>query len=189
MLCGWLVLLLLITVSPLATWLESAMVSHVLLQLPLLAIVGMGLGVQLPLVVVEGINRVNRGGIFGCICISYIFLFWMIPRWLDASLTSTVVAWSKYLSIVLGGLLLYLSWGKTHFVTRGVLKIECLAMLFRLGWLYLISPARLCNSYLLSDQVSLGRGFLAIALALSVTWLIPLFWAQRQSGRAHYTIT
>ena len=37
-------------------------------------------------------------------------------------------------------------------VTRGVFKIALLSMPQRLGWLYLISPNRLCNHYLLSDQ-------------------------------------
>ena len=48
-------------------------------------------------------------------------------------------------------------------------------MLYRLGWLYLISPDRFCNNYLLTDQIGLGRGMLVVGLALSLTWLIPVF--------------
>ena len=48
-------------------------------------------------------------------------------------------------------------------------------MLYRLGWLYLISPDRFCNNYLLTDQIWLGRGMLVVGLALSLTWLIPVF--------------
>ena len=59
---------------------------------------------------------------------------------------------------------------------RGLVKIEFLAMCFRLGWLYLISPDRLCNSYLLDDQVLLGRGLLVLGVALSITWLYPVFF-------------
>ena len=171
-----LIFALLITIGPGGDWLELSMVTHVLIQLPLLALIGVLLGGLMPSAIVYGLGRVNAGGIFGCICVSYLFLFWMIPRWLDASLTSDVVAYFKYLSLILGGIMLRHTWWRTHFITRGVLQIELLAMLYRFGWLYLISPERLCNSYLLTDQVWLGRGFLAIALALSITWFIPLFF-------------
>lgn len=165
----------LIAISPVGEWLESTMVSHVLVQLPLLVLLGVWFAHFFPARYLKGLDAINRGGIFGCITISFIFLFWMIPRWLDASLWATGVANAKYLSLFLGGFLLRVSWPNAHFIARGVLQLEFLAMLFRLGWLYLISPDRLCNSYLLSDQIWLGRGFLAIGLALSVSWLIPLF--------------
>ena len=171
-----LALVLCITISPISLWLEATMVRHVLVQLPLLILIGVCLAEFLPKQLVRGIGVINYGGIFGCICISYVFLFWMIPRWLDASLTEDWVAWIKYLSLICGGTLLRLSWPKANFITRGVLKIEFLAMLFRLGWLYIISPERLCNSYLLNDQLWLGRGFIVIALSLCITWLVPVFF-------------
>lgn len=177
-------LFLCITTSPVSRWLEATMVRHVLVQLPLLVLLGVWIAGQLPHYIVRSISVINLGGIFGCICISYIFLFWMIPRWLDASLTETWVAWSKYLSLLCGGVLFRLSWPKAHFITRGFLQIEFLAMLFRLGWLYLISPERLCNNYLINDQAWLGRSFLVIGLALSITWLVPIFfgsWAESRS--------
>ena len=191
-LSGAIALFVLVTSTPLSHWLEVTMVRHVLVQLPLLVVIGVILGGFLPHTFTKGINAINRGGIFGCICVSYIYLFWMIPRWLDASLADVYVAWGKYLCVVVGGALLRLSWPRAHFITRGVLKLEFLAMLARLGWLYLISPERLCNNYLFSDQVWLGRGFLAIGLALSITWLVPLFFSIESASsptRARFSST
>lgn len=173
-----------VSVSPLGSWLESIMVAHMLVQLPMLVLLGVWLGHGLPNSYWHWLEAVNRGGIFGCITFSFVFLFWMLPRWLDASLVSEAVAWGKYISLFIGGVLLRLSWPRAHFITRGVIQLEFLAMLYRLGWLYLISPNRLCNSYLLADQVWLGRGFLAIGLALSISWLIPLFLGGPASNRS-----
>tara|TARA_B110000261_G_C12961037_1_gene308550 strand:+ start:227 stop:838 length:612 start_codon:yes stop_codon:yes gene_type:complete len=173
---GLLLSLYLITVSPISTILESTMVGHVLLQLPLLVTIGLFAADVVPAKLKNMIILINAGGIFGCISITFIFLVWMIPRWLDASLVYETVALAKYASLIVGGVLLRMSWPIAHPITRGLLQIEFIAMLLRLGWLYLISPERLCNSYLLSDQIWLGRGLLIIAFALCLTWLIPIFF-------------
>tara|TARA_B110001469_G_scaffold104700_1_gene103703 strand:- start:1010 stop:1621 length:612 start_codon:yes stop_codon:yes gene_type:complete len=173
---GLLLSLYLIIVSPISTILESTMVGHVLLQLPLLVTIGMFAADVVPAKLKNMIILINAGGIFGCISITFIFLVWMIPRWLDASLVYETVALAKYASLIVGGVLLRMSWPIAHPITRGLLQIEFIAMLLRLGWLYLISPERLCNSYLLSDQIWLGRGLLIIAFALCLTWLIPIFF-------------
>ena len=165
-----------ITASPVGAWLESTMVGHVLLQLPLLVTIGLFAIDVLPTKLTNMVVLINAGGIFGCISITFIFLVWMIPRCLDASLAYESVALCKYLSLIVGGMLLRMSWPLAHPITRGLLQIEFITMLLRLGWLYLISPERLCNSYLLSEQIWLGRGFLIIALALCCTWLIPVFF-------------
>jgi len=82
----------------------------------------------------------------------------------------------KHLSLfALVGLPLGLSWQQSNFVIRGFVKIEFLSMLLRLGWIYLISPTRLCNIYSLGEQVLLGKALLGIAAVLTVYYLYPLF--------------
>ena len=123
------------------------------------------------------LEPLNGGGIPGILVVTFALAFWMIPRWLDASLQAPEVAAAKYVSLVaLAGMPLAWSWDRLHPIARGLVKIEFLAMCFRLGWLYLISPDRLCNSYLIDDQVLLGRGLLVIGIALSITWLYPVFF-------------
>ena len=170
-------LLLAIVATPLGSALATTMVGHVLVQIPLLVAVGFALGRYLEPNIDGILLRWNAGGIPGILLASFAIGFWMIPRWLDGSLTSTATEAAKYASLVLlAGLPLAWSWARLHPIARGVVKIEFLAMLFRLGWLYLISPDRLCNSYLLTDQTWLGRGLVLMAIALSITWLVPVFF-------------
>lgn len=166
-----------ITLSSFGEFLESSMPLHVLVEIPLL----ISIGLIISKVFYKPVNRffspINRGGIFGILLTTFVLAFWMIPRWLDASLTSEIVAWAKYLSLpFLVGVPLGLSWNILHPIARGVVKIEFLSMLFRLGWLYIISPDRLCNNYLINDQELLGKGFLIIGFILAISWLIPIFF-------------
>ncbi len=166
-----------IALTPFGTWLESRLVSHVLVEVPLLVTVGFGLGRCIEPRLRKALEPFNGGGIPGILLVTFALAFWMIPRWLDASLQAPEVAAAKYLSLVaLAGMPLAWSWDRLHPIARGLVKIEFLAMCFRLGWLYLISPDRLCNSYLIDDQVLLGRGLLVVGIALSITWLYPVFF-------------
>ena len=163
--------------TPLGTWLESRLASHVLVEIPLLVAVGFVLGRSIEPCWRKALEPLNGGGIPGILLVTFALAFWMIPRWLDASLQEPAVAAAKYVSLVaLAGMPLAWSWRRLHPIARGLVKIEFLAMCFRLGWLYLISPDRLCNSYLLDDQVLLGQGFLVLGVALSITWLYPVFF-------------
>ncbi len=178
----------LITLSPLGHWLESSMPMHVLVEIPLLIISGAILGKLMERPLKHISRQINIGGITGMLIASFTLAVWMVPRWLDASLTLQWVAWSKYLSLpLLVGLPLSISWSQLHPIARGVVKIEFLSMLFRLGWLYIISPERLCNNYLLDEQELLGQGFLIIGAALSVTWLIPVFFTYSERAPERLT--
>ena len=178
--------LLAIVATPLGSTLASTMVGHVLIQIPLLAAAGFLLGKILEPKIEATLRTWNAGGIPGILLASFAIAFWMIPRWLDGAVTSTAVDLVKYGSVVLlAGVPLGWSWDRLHPIARGVVKIEFLAMLFRLGWLYLISPDRFCNNYLLTDQVWLGRGLVIVGIALCITWMIPLFFGEfSQDGAA-----
>jgi len=170
---------LLIAVTPLGSVLEKSMVLHVLLEIPLLIVVGIVIGELSRSKVSFILGLLNRGGITGILVATFVLGFWMIPRWLDASLSNDTVAIMKYSMLPLAvGVPLAWSWQLLHPIARGVVKIEFLSMLYRLGWLYIISPNRLCNSYLVDDQELLGKGFLVIAVSLSITWLIPVFFGE-----------
>ena len=171
-----------IVATPLGERMTSTMPGHVLVQIPVVVAAGFVLGLRVEPRIRSALRTVNAGGIPGILLVSFTIAFWMIPRWLDGSLTSDTIAVAKYLSLaLLAGMPLAWSWSRLHPVARGVVKIEFLAMLFRLGWLYLISPDRFCNNYLLTDQVWLGRGMIVVAIALSITWVIPVFFGKFSS--------
>ncbi len=188
---GVLVVWAAVALTPIGTWLESNLATHVLVEIPLLVAVGFVLGRSIEPYCRKVLQPLNGGGIPGILIVTFALAFWMIPRWLDASLQVSAVAVAKYVSLVaLAGIPLAWSWRRMHPIARGLVKIEFLAMCFRLGWLYLISPDRLCNSYLIDDQILLGQGFLVVGIALSITWLYPVFfgpWAvssPREKGEA-----
>ena len=174
----WLALVL----TPLRSLLESSLPGHVLAQIPLLAALGYWLGRNRRERLEPWQRSWNGGGIAGILLTSFTIAFWMLPRWLDASLEDQAIAVAKYLSLpLLAGVPLALSWPRLHPIARALVKIELVAMLFRLGWLYLISPDRLCNNYLLAEQIMLGQAFLLLAVALSIFWLAPVFFGRQGS--------
>ncbi len=169
-----------IALTPIGRWLESTMAGHVLIEIPLLVAAGIALGARIETHLARLLRPCNGGGIPGVLIAAFALAFWMIPRWLDAALTDALLAMAKYVSLTcLVGMPLAWSWSRMHPIARGVVKVEFLAMLFRLGWLYLISPDRLCNNYLLDDQMRLGQGFLALGGALTIIWLVPVFFDLR----------
>ncbi len=173
--------------SPVSDWMESSMVSHILLELPLLIVVGFLIGTKIAHTNHLYLLKLNKGGILGFLLASFTLIFWMIPRWLDTSLNDDIWAYLKYITLIfLVGIPLAISWPVAHIVTKAVIKIEFLTMLFRLGWIYLISPERLCNNYLLQEQVWLGYGFIVIGITLAIYWVLPVFY--NPNHKLHYPI-
>jgi hypothetical protein len=174
---------LLLAAPPLQRMLEASMTAQMLVQIPLLAIAGMLLGKSLPESVASRIQPWNRGGVTGLIVVTFASACWMLPLSLDAAVVSPVADFAKFLTVpLLIGLPLAASWPRMSFVLRGVLLFEALATLFRMGWLYLISPVRLCNSYGLSDQQRLGKWLLiaGTALLLCIAW--RLLWGRPKAA-------
>ena len=154
--------------------LERDPVTHVLLLLPALATGGWLLARAL----VGNRARLRRADANALTLLGvFAILFWMLPRYIDASLTDPTVAAAKFVSIpLLVGAVFAVSWLQCHPFVRGFLKANALSMLGILAFVYTHAPVRICNSYLVSDQERLGFGFLTAALVLAVVWAIPLFF-------------
>jgi len=167
---------------PVKRALEASMTAQMLLQIPLLVAVGVFIARLLPIRATRVIADWNYRGIGGLVLATMTSMFWMLPRTLDAAVTDPLVAVAKYASApLLIGLPLALSWPRMGFIVRGVFLVECIATFFRLGWLYLISPDRLCNLYLLDDQQRLGQLLLLIGAALFVAIAWKLVWGRFDS--------
>ena len=153
--------------------LEADPVTHILVQLPLLAISGgllvAGLGGQNIPISDSWANAISWVAVFT-------ILIWMLPRSIDAALSDPVVELAKFVSIpIFVGGSFALGWGKSHPFLRGFLKANAISMLGVLSFLYVNAPVRICNSYLVADQERLGYAFLFAAFGLSIAWAIPLF--------------
>ena len=172
-------LLLALALPPVRHVLEASMTTQMLLQLPLLAAAGYLLGCALPVRAGASLAAWNYHGITGMVLASLASAYWMLPRLLDASVAEPAMVAAKFLSVpLLVGVALACSWPRSSFVVRGVFVLELLATLFRLGWLYLISPLRLCNNYLLHDQQRLGQLLLAAGAALFLWIAWKLLWGR-----------
>ncbi|GAA0889147.1 hypothetical protein [Rhodanobacter soli] len=162
--------------------LESSMTLQMLVQLPLLISTGYLLREAVPATLAAAIARWNRHGISGLVLASLAGMFWMLPRSLDAAVSLPWMAFAKFASVpLLIGLPLGLSWSHMGFIVRGVFLLELIATFFRLGWLYLVSPVRLCNNYLLDDQQRAGETMLVIGSVILAGVLAKLLWGRFNS--------
>jgi hypothetical protein len=174
-----LLLWLLLLAPPVRHALEASMTTQMLLQLPLLVGVGALLAQALPARAAQRAGAWNDRGMASLVLASLASAYWMLPRTLDASVNEPLLAAAKLLSVpLLVGLPFALGWPRMSFIVRGVFLLEFIATFFRLGWLYLIWPERLCNNYLLDDQQRLGESMLLIGVALFLAVAGKLLWGR-----------
>ncbi|MCC6304344.1 MAG: DUF1404 family protein [Rhodobacteraceae bacterium] len=159
-------LVLLALLPPVAGRLEARLPLQVLGQYPLLVAGGALAGAALA-------RRHGRGAGWSAAAAllagAAVLGFWMIPRWIDAAVALPSVRTLRALSLVLAaGLPLGWGWALAGPVLRGFALANAVPMLAVTGWILLVVPARLCNSFLVEDQRLLGRLQLALALAILV---------------------
>lgn len=166
-----------LAIPPMRHTLESAMTLQMLVQIPLLALAGWWLAQGTPGWLERPLAAWNHRGISGLLLASLTGMVWMLPLAMDAALDDPRVTLAKFLSVpLLIGAPIALSWPRAGFVVRGVVLIELIATMLRLGWLYLISPVRLCSNYLLDDQQRLGKILLVVGFAILLVLVWKLMW-------------
>lgn len=172
-------LLIVLAIPPVRTGMQTTMTLQMLAQLPLLAMAGWLLAEAVPRRIDDALARWNGSGIAGLLLASLVGMFWMLPRMMDVSVNEGGWMLAKFVSVpLLIGLPVALSWPHAGFVVRGVVLLEVIASAFRLGWLYLVSPERLCSNYLLGDQQRLGKYLLTIGVALCLVLAWKLMWGR-----------
>lgn len=172
-------LLIVLAIPPVRTGMQTTMTLQMLAQLPLLAVAGWLLAEAVPRRIDDALARWNGSGIAGLLLASLVGMFWMLPRMMDVSVNEGGWMLAKFVSVpLLIGLPVALSWPHAGFVVRGVVLLEVIASAFRLGWLYLVSPERLCSNYLLGDQQRLGKYLLTIGVALCLVLAWKLMWGR-----------
>lgn len=170
---GTLIAFSILLLPPIQHVLDGSMTVQMLLQIPLLIGTGYLLShTALARQLGQSVAGWNYNGISGLLLASLALIFWMLPRSLDAATGEPAMIAAKFITIpLLIGLPLGLSWPRTTFVIRGFFLAELIAMFFRLGWLYMISPVRFCNNYLLDDQQRSGEYMLVIGGA-TLAWVV-----------------
>ncbi len=172
-------LLLALASPPVRHLLQATMTAQMLVQIPLLVGAGALVRWQIPESALASIERWDYRGVTSVVLASTTAAFWMLPRLLDASVVEPMVDTAKYLTVPLFiGLPLALSWPRMNFIVRGLFLLEVTATIFRMGWLYMVWPDRLCNNYLLDDQQRLGEYLLIIGAGVCTLIAAKLLWGR-----------
>lgn len=169
-----LALLCLLALPGVRNFLEAGMTRHMLVQFPLLALTGFCLASALPRRWLARANRWNGYGITGLFAIALMLAILMIPRVLDLALVDIRIELAKWLALILCGAALRLSWQPAGLLVQGFFLGNVLPMTAVVGYLFESSPVRVCNAYLLDDQVWLGQGLVWIAAAIGLVWFAGL---------------
>lgn len=171
-----LALLALLLVPALRQWLTASMWRHMVLQFPLWMLAGAWLVAGLPSAARAHVARWNAHGISGLVGTGTVLAVLMVPRVLDLALVSLPIEAAKCAALLLAGAALRLSWRAAGLVVQGFFLGNLLPMMAVVGQLYIDSPLRLCNAYLLDDQARLGAWLVTAAAALAVGWLAKVAW-------------
>ena len=165
--------------------LQQNMLSHMLLQIPLLILIGIIVGL-----VIKTKNHIKINYSYalpGLLIASFSMLFWMLPRSLDASLSSSSYAIAKFITLpLLIGIPLALCWDAITPITKGFFITQIISMLMVLSWLYIESPVRLCNYYLINEQQQLGNALLFLTLLISLYWIAKLFFHTKPTATVEF---
>jgi hypothetical protein len=166
----------LLAAPPVTIALESSMVGHMLVQLPLLAFAGGLVARGLARPGGAGAGGFNAGGVAGLVAATLAASVWMLPRSLDGALTSTAIETAKFVTVpLLVGAPIALSWPRAGVLVRGLVWAHVVAMQLTLGWLYLVAPGRLCLGYRLDQQSLLGAALLGTAVAVALFLAVRAF--------------
>ncbi|OCA87687.1 hypothetical protein A8F94_07475 [Bacillus sp. FJAT-27225] len=164
-----LMLLVILALPPVANFLESIMIIHMHMQMPLLVISGFFIGRFFQLKFPQFFAKWNGNGVPGIMLFAIIMMYWMLPRAMDEALSEPLVELWKFVSLpLLAGVPLRDSWMKLTRNARNIVIAFFTAAFILMGWIYVMAPDNLCNSYLIIDQVILGWGYITTAICLII---------------------
>jgi len=171
-------------------WLEGTMTRHMLLQIPMLLAAGAAFARGLSPANQAGtgapfagrLRQWDENGIVGLSVFLLASAYWMIPRALDSAAASLPVDAGKAVALLLAGLLVPGSLARANTIIQLFFVGNFAWMSAIAGMLYQDTPQRLCNLYLIDDQIVAGTGLVALALAVPVLWGVRHF--RKDAGAA-----
>ncbi|MRH42553.1 hypothetical protein GH741_07635 [Aquibacillus halophilus] len=176
-----LVLYIFLALPPVANLLESIMIVHMHMQMPLLVASGFLMAGFFQLKFPNFLEKWNSNGIPGIILFVIIWSYWMLPRAMDEAITLQVVELFKFISLpFLAGVPLRDSWKKLSSIGKDIVYLYFIIMFIVMAWIYIGSESQLCNNYLLVEQKTLGWGSLAIAACMIIYLLQLIFIDQSE---------
>lgn len=176
------VLYIILVIPPVTLFLESIMLLHMLVQMPLLILAGYLLGKWALTRYKIFFHKWNTTGISGIIIVLFVTTYWMLPRAMDESLSVWYIELFKFISLPVAGLFFRDSWRKLQILGKAFLFLNYISMFGIMAWLYIDSPIQVCNNYLETEQQALGWGFLVITAGM-ILYIVQLtFTDQSEKG-------
>lgn len=171
-----LLLLLIVSIPYIRLWLEESMVGTMFIQYPILVASGFFLAKGFPKRWRNFFTYYNENGIAGIIIVLCVSIFWMLPRAMDAALNDPYMEMAKYLSLsFVVGVPLYYSWNLLGSISKSFIWTNLISKIFVMSWLYIVSPARLCNNYLVSEQQQLGKALFILGIVICIVFIGRVF--------------
>ena len=161
--------------------LEARMSLHMLVQFPLLVAAGFLLARALPGRWRRRVAAWNAHGIAGLLACALVLAVVMIPRLLDLALVDARIEAAKWLALLACGAALQLSWQRAGLLVQAFFHGNVQPMTAAAGQLYQDAPLRLCNAYLLDDQVRLGQGLVIVSILAAI---VAIAHAARRASKA-----
>jgi len=151
-------------------WMESSMLTHMLLQLPLLVLAGwLLLGRSRRLSRVATVDEYGLTVLTGTVLVG---AYWMIPRALEQSINEALPEAAKFASLMLCGALLPGALRRARLVIQLFFLGNFCWMTAIVGIQYQDMPQRLCNAYLLDDQLMTGIGLVIASVLIAILWCV-----------------
>lgn len=156
-----------LALPPVRQLLEASMTLHMLVQFPLLVLAGFLLARMIPAPWRLRADAWNAHGIAGLLASALVLMVLMIPRLLDLSLLDARIEAAKFLALLGCGMALQLSWRRAGLLVQGFFLGNLLPMTAAAGQWFQDTPVRLCNAYLLDDQLRLGQGLVLLSIVVA----------------------
>ena len=164
-----LLLLLALAIPPVAHLMESIMVIHMHMQMPMLVIAGFFMAPAVTRRFPRFFEQWNGNGVPGIFLFIIIVAYWTLPRAMDEALTLPSMELFKFISLpFLAGIPLRDSWKKLNPGWKNSLFLFFTVKYFGMGLLYIYAPIQLCNNYLVIEQLTLGWSFILTAICIAI---------------------
>ncbi len=162
-----------LSIAPARQLIETSMVWHMAVQMPLLITAGW-LGAASYTGGARGnwLKTLNQEGLTGMLAASLILAYWMLPVAIDSALVHYPQDLRKIASLLLCGAILRDFFDRAHWVTQLFFLGYTLSMLVWLGVYFMSTDLRLCNAYSLESQVQAGKSLLTLTALTGVSWAI-----------------
>ena len=168
---GLLILAIGLSVPPFRFLIEQSMFVQMVIQMPLLFIVGALLN---RLSVSKNITNIfgywNVFGLTGFMLAQNILIYWMLPISIDRAVIMPLVDVVKVLTMILAGFFVGDALNKSPAALQLFFIGYFVAMMIWLGMYFIYTDSRLCNAYSLNSQYWTGYGLCAISVMVAAYW-------------------